>query len=186
MAIRVFYSWQSDQHPKINRALIAKALNSAISRLNRRISPKDRRRLQLDHDTLQLPGSPDIVSAILSKIDDCDIFVADLTFVGTTTSRSSKKQKHLPNPNVMIEYGYALKHLTDKRIIAVMNETFGDRPDLPFNLAHKRASLVYRLSPNSSAKKIKATTRKLANDLYAEIGTIIRAEALYSKPKFVR
>jgi len=58
-------------------------------------------------------GSPPIVDTILAKIAACDVFVPDVTFMPASGERRT------PNPNVMIEYGYALKTPGPERIVAV-------------------------------------------------------------------
>jgi hypothetical protein len=45
--------------------------------------------------------------------------VADVTFIGTCG------EKRIPNPNVMIELGYALRAVSSSRVILLMNTAFG-------------------------------------------------------------
>ena len=49
-----------------------------------------------------------------------------------------------PNPNVMLEYGYALDALGNQRLIGVFNKAFGKPDDLPFDLRHRRWPIQYR------------------------------------------
>ena len=65
------------------------------------------RDLEVDCDTKGVPGSPPIVDTIFRKIDAATVFVPDLTFVGTRPDGRPSP----PNPNVLIEYGWALKSL---------------------------------------------------------------------------
>lgn len=58
--------------------------------------------IRLEHDTAGIPGTPDIASTIFAKIRDAGVFVADLTLLPHTGSG-----KRSPNPNVLIELGYA-------------------------------------------------------------------------------
>jgi hypothetical protein len=62
--------------------------------------------LTLDKDTRGVPGSPPLFDTILKKIEGATVFVPDLTFVGTRSNGEPT-----PNPNVLIEYGCALRHL---------------------------------------------------------------------------
>ena len=67
--------------------------------------------VELDKDTQGIAGSPPIAETILQKVEDCAVFVADLSFVGESKSgfsNTSGKPRQFPNPNVLIEYGYAL------------------------------------------------------------------------------
>lgn len=76
-----------------------------------------------------------MVSAILRKIDLCSVFVADvtLTFEGIESSRKS------PNPNVLLELGYALRRLGPERVLIVLDTAFGAPEQLPFDLRGSRA-----------------------------------------------
>ena len=107
MPITIFYSWQTDSPPATNRNFIEGALKKAIKKLQADVelvnSIRDQS-LALDKDTKDVPGTPPIVQTIFGKIDECAAFVPDLTFVGKTP-----KGRLLPNSNVLIEYGWALK-----------------------------------------------------------------------------
>ena len=71
-----------------------------------------------------VPGLPDIVQTIFSKIEASSAFVADVSF----TSMSPSKRL-CANANVLIELGYALHSLGDERLIILMNEAFGSPRD---------------------------------------------------------
>jgi hypothetical protein len=143
MPVRVFYSWQSDRSQ--NRNFIRTALNSAAVELQEKLAlDEPQREIVIDQDTQGLPGSPGIAEAILTKIRSTDIFVADLTFIDDTASASASTRR-TPNPNVMLEYGYALHALSDARIIGVFNEQFGLPQELPFDLAHRRWPIRFSL-----------------------------------------
>ena len=131
----VFYSWQSDREH--TRQTIKQALLQAIQTLN---AETPHQPLSLDEDTANEPGSPEIASAILDKIAACGIFVADVTPISEpTTSRVT------PNPNVLIELGYALgTGLGGARVISVVNRDHlpeGKPEGLPFDLRHRRVVL---------------------------------------------
>lgn len=59
-----------------------------------------------ESDTGGVPGSPNIIETVFGRIRDCAIFVADLTFTSKTESG-----KLSPNPNVLIELGYAARSI---------------------------------------------------------------------------
>src|SRR5262245_10268053 len=101
MSFTIFYAWQSDNDQTTNRYFIRDALKEAITALSRDDTIEDAP--SLDHDTKGEPGMPDVFQTILRKIEQAGIFVADMTIVGLTPAG-----KHLPNPNVMLELGYAL------------------------------------------------------------------------------
>jgi hypothetical protein len=99
-----------------------------------------------------MPGSPDIGATIFAKIETARAFVADVTLVGTTTGG-----KPTPNPNVLIELGYALRALGWERIIMVQNTAFVGGPDLlPFDLRQKRVT-CYSSAPDAAER---ATERR--------------------------
>lgn len=66
--------------------------------------------------------------------NDCsDIFVADVTIInGDYLGRKT------PNPNVLIELGYAIKSLDWNRIILLYNEDYGSIEEIPFDINHQR------------------------------------------------
>ena len=70
-------------------------------------------------------GYPSITETIFSKIEQSEVFVADVTFVGETDRRDGTKAKKLSNPNVLAELGYAAAKLGWDRVILVMNKHYG-------------------------------------------------------------
>src|SRR5262249_54774811 len=132
----VFYSWQSDLPNKTNRGLIHEALERAAKRLRSDdslgVEPV------IDRDTQGIAGSPDIHAAILNKIQDCDAAVFDVSFVQAGVRRH-------PNPNVLIELGFALGTIGWERIVLVLNDRHGKIEELPFDIRSKRV-LTYSMS----------------------------------------
>jgi hypothetical protein len=139
--MKIFWSWQSDTPSKNNHFLIRDALNMALKQVEVDLDLTEAERPEVDHDTKGQPGMVAIVDTIFDKIDQAAVFVADLTYVGR-----SPQGKLLPNPNVMIALGYAIKVLGPERIILVSNAAYGCRPeDLPFDLRHRRAPISFNL-----------------------------------------
>src|SRR5579863_130930 len=138
----VFFSWQSDLPNSCNRGFIQRALEGAAATIKAdetvEIEPV------VDRDTEGVPGSPDIASTIFAKITAADAFVADVSI----TNRGDKRAT--PNPNVLIELGYALKALGHERVILVFNRAFGKVEELPFDLRARRV-LVYDM-PEAAQK----------------------------------
>jgi hypothetical protein len=131
LKISVFYSWQSDIKAAANRSFIQEALEAAV----KEIRADDSIAIEpvIDRDTAGVPGAPDIGSTIFEKIDASTIFVADVTIVSYKFA-----ERPTPNPNVLIELGYALKSLGGKRVMLVQNNAFGGPHLLPFDLRQKR------------------------------------------------
>jgi hypothetical protein len=75
----------------------------------------------------------------------------------------------MPNPNVLIELGYALKALGHASIIMVMNTAFGPLENLPFDLRQKRA-VTYSLREGADRNQIK---RALRSGLRQGIKTVL-------------
>jgi hypothetical protein len=130
MKATIFYSWQSDTKAAANRTLIQDALEAVAKEL--RADDSLTVEPVVDRDTQAVPGAPDIGGTILEKIDASAAVVADVTIVGRGNGRPT------PNPNVLIELGYALKSLGQRRVIVVQNIAFGGPEDLPFDLRQKR------------------------------------------------
>jgi len=129
----------------------------------------------LDKDTKGTPGSPSIPDTIFKKIEGSAVFIADLTFVAHTKKNPKTKFiKPVPNPNVMIEYGYATKAKGESKIIAVMNTNYGKptKESIPFNIVHKRWPIQYKLSADEKANKEKEM-EALVERLYDNIKTIV-------------
>jgi hypothetical protein len=173
MKITVFYSWQSDKPGQVNRNVIEDAINLAIARIvsdnEFTVEPA------LDRDTQNIPGSPVIAETILLKIDHCGLFLADVTMITeATTHRSS------PNPNVLLELGYAAARVGWERIICVMNEYYGKAENLPFDLKHRRWPIRYKLSDKSNNTQIIEIKKTLTDSIEYAIRSIIQSGIITS------
>jgi hypothetical protein len=143
MNATIFYSWQSDTKAAANRTLIQDALESAAKEM--RADDSITVEPVVDRDTQAVPGAPDIGGTILEKIDASAAVVADVTIVSRGNGRPT------PNPNVLIELGYALKSLGARRLILVQNLAFGGPEDLPFDLRQKRV-LTYNSAEDAPSR----------------------------------
>ena len=170
MPIKIFYAWQSDRPNNLNRGLIRRALDDAVRQIasDLDINDADRPDIQVDQDTQGVPGSPDIAQTILRKIDECDIFVADLTFIP-----SAEGDRETPNPNVLFEYGYALKGLSESRMVPIFNSAFGDPDDLPFDLRQKRC-VTYSVSNDGDDKGAREERRVARDELISKLKTQVQ------------
>ena len=170
MSKTIFWSWQSDRDERVARHVVREALVVALERLSGDVDIEDR--LEIDHDTRGLPGSPDIVMAILEKIDAADVFVADVTPITV-----SEKGKHVANPNVLIELGYAKKSLGQDRWITVWNTAFTDCrvEDLPFDLRGKRGPIAYSLKPGAPKEELRQARALLVDQFVERIGACLNS-----------
>lgn len=111
---KIFYSWQSDLPGSKTRNFIRECIDEAIDLALESEAIEAER----DEATTGTTGSPNIVTSLFSKIDDCDLFVADLSLCFT---EDQEKEKRSPNPNVLLELGYAVKTLGWDRVICLCN-----------------------------------------------------------------
>jgi len=157
---KVFYSWQTDLPNATNRSFIEKALENAA----KSIRSDDSIKVEpvIDRDTAGVPGAPDIASTIFGKIEEAQVFACDVSIIN-----EGEKSRPTPNPNVLIELGYALKTLGSKRILMIMNTAFGRPELLPFDLSKKRV-VTYHMPEEC---KDRATERK---KLEAQLDTALR------------
>lgn len=166
---KIFYSWQSDLPNKTNRGLIEKALETAIKAL---ISDDTFELIPaIDRDTAGEAGSPSITETIFRKIDASDIFVADVSLVNFPDAGEPRPKRLTPNPNVLVELGYALSRLGPKRIVMIQNIAFGKLEDLPFDLRFRRA-LTYTSYPDDQDRA--SARNPLSAALESALRTIYR------------
>lgn len=171
MKVTVFYSWQSDLPNNTNRGFIQSVIEKAIQTIKRdETFDLD---ICLERDTQGESGSPNIVSTILQKIDACDIFVADISIV---TRDLQEGQRFSPNPNVMIELGYAIKSVGWDRIILFCNEIYGTNEKLPFDIQQHRR-IGYELNEDDGKSVVRDRLATICRTALTEI-----AEGYY-KPK---
>jgi hypothetical protein len=179
---KVFYAWQSDRPGNVNRSFIEKALDAAIAELNTRPEIESAPRPELDKDTQGIPGSPPIPETILAKIKACDVFIADVTFIGRSDVEDGEESKYLPNPNVLYELGYAFTHLGPDRIIMVMNIEYGTPESLPFDLRHRRiTTYTARINDQDRSAERKRLTSVFQDAIAAAIGQRREREPLLNE-----
>jgi len=158
MQVTVFYAWQSDTPEHLNRKLIWKAAEAACERIT--ADPGNDWEVKLDSDTKGVLGMCDIPREILKKIRNCDIFIADLTLMGT----GHDSDKKLPNPNVTFELGYAAGRHTFRPMIGVVNEGFGEIEGQIFDIK-RRSALKYTAKPTATPERIEKVTNQLSEKL---------------------
>ncbi len=161
MAEMVFYSWQSDLPNSINRGFIQDCLERAIKDL--RAEEDLLLDFDIDRDTLDRTGSPDIVQSIFEKIDNCRIFVCDVSIINQGSTG-----RPCPNPNVLTELGWAAAKKGWDAVICVFNMNTSNLQSLPFDLRSRRV-VTYSLVKDED----KASVRKeLVSKLSASIKDI--------------
>ncbi|MEK5260934.1 hypothetical protein MKY75_17170 [Paenibacillus sp. FSL L8-0663] len=155
----IFYSWQSDLPNNSNRSFIEVAIKKAIKKSkNTRYSIY----LDYDRDTLGVTGSPDISETIFNKIDKTDIFICDISIIN-----QDYEGRKTPNPNVLLELGYAAKVLGWEKIICLFNKKFGKVLDVPFDLNHKRI-LFYNSDELNEKEKVSKIISQSISEIHSK------------------
>jgi hypothetical protein len=164
MKRNIFYSWQSDLPNSTNRGFIQTALDRALRNIlkdeSEAVEPA------LDRDTLGEQGSPEIAQSIFAKITLSDVFVCDVSIVNANTLN-----RPTPNPNVLVELGYAVAQLGWQRVLLIQNTHFGGPESLPFDLRGRRI-ICYTQSETQTDRALErgALTGRLEAALKDAIG----------------
>lgn len=170
---KIFYSWQSDLPKDKTRDFIRGCIDNAVNLANESETIEASR----DEATKGLTGSPDIVNSIYSKIDECDMFIADVSLCFKGDAAKVDKEKHSPNPNVMFELGYAVKTLSWERVICLYNRDFGS--DYPFDINHNRLT-SFSLDEEDKKKVRHELTTIIISNIQTLQGQIPRPKAGFS------
>lgn len=170
--LAIFYSWQSDLPRSRNQDFIQECLEEAIAEISGQ--PDIRLVPSIDRDTQGEPGSPAIADTILAKIDKSDMFVCDVSII----NNDENPRRPTPNPNVLLELGWAAQRLGWERITSVFNLAYGKIPDLPFDLKQRRV-VTYALQSGENKKLPK---KSLVDALVLQIKAVI-AMRQQQKPK---
>lgn len=161
MKHKIFFSWQSDLPNSKNRNFIENSISKAIKEIEK--EKKYILDLNIDRDTINTSGSPEITESIFRKIDTCTFFVADISLI----NGSIQGCKKTPNPNVLLELGYAVHKIGWERVVCVFNKDYGTVNELPFDLRNRRV-LIYETANNkeSEKKKLISTFKSILEDNY--------------------
>jgi hypothetical protein len=88
----IFYSWQSQLPNSTNRGFIQEALEAAVRAVREDVAIEVRP--EVDRDTANVPGSPNIADTIRAKIDAAEVVVCDVSIVqgldGDGTARAPR------------------------------------------------------------------------------------------------
>lgn len=181
--MKVFWSWQSDRSPKLHHYFVRDALKEACKMIAQDPEYTEADRPEVDHDTKNTAGTPDIASTILTKISEANVFVADVTPVamtdpsslqpGTAASRLPSP-KYLQNPNVKSELGYAERAIGQDKIILVANGAHYPGPEaLPFDWRHRSGPKIYNLPDGATRAEVKSEQKRYAKLLKSHILPIL-------------
>jgi hypothetical protein len=173
MGYSIFYSWQSDSPKAVNRLFIREALDAAVAQIGKELEVEDAPRVESDMEGVS--GSPEVASVMFARIRRSAVFVCDMTLVGSIPSLSGGGPKLVPNPNVLLETGYAAARIGWSRVICVMNEHYGKRHEQPFDVRNRRFPIDYFLDPQAEEKRDEQLG-KLTESLTTAIEGVIQCE----------
>ncbi|WP_396146723.1 hypothetical protein [Flavobacterium sp.] len=199
MAYKVFFAFQMDIDDRFGKGFIQSAIEIAIQKFK-----TEGIDISLDFGFRGTPGTPLLIEEMLKKSSESDMVIVDLTFTSSKAWSEAKKikiwgkeikikgkellmldftqEKKSPNPNVLLETGYAWAKKGTYRTLVVMNEAFGAPDELPVDLKGFRWGITYDL--NEGNYKARKEKRKiLADNLYDAIKASIKSEALYLQEK---
>ncbi len=132
----IFYSWQSDIKRNSNfiHTCIEKAIKNVINKQDKSITLE----INIDRDTRNKSGSPSIANTIFKKIALSNLFICDVTVVNKNLVGKLFKTRTSPNPNVLIELGYAVRILGWERIVCICDTQINSLEELPFDIRGHR------------------------------------------------
>lgn len=157
MTLHLFFSWQveTDTSKQHNKPFIWDCINAAAKKVENKgelrgvfIKPEEGVRDEA--------GTPDTIGVCESRIDNCHIFVADMTIAENyscleklAAKISRKKHRVGPNRNVNNEYGRARGKKESGQIITVMNTINGKVEDdnmlFPVDIRKYRFPITFTL-----------------------------------------
>lgn len=147
-AIKVFYVWQANRSQKCHRRFIRDAARNACKRIT--LVRSNDFHVTLEEAAAVRPGMCDVPNSTLRKIDECDLLLADLTYVATSAERDRQTRtlRQLSSPAVMLPVGYALHAKGPSRLVGVKNESFGGPDDRLLDV-RRRWIVDYSLQPGA-------------------------------------
>ena len=167
MKRKIFYSWQSN-HQKTRRH-IEKALLDVIKEISNTPELEESPRVELDKDTKGAVGAVNIGVTIKEKINNCGIFLADVSIIDRGESGNG-----IVNQNVMFELGYAIGKHTEEKVIQVANTDLGKIEELPFDIAHQR-TIGFSMAEDNKATSLK---RSLKEAIVAHLDSLANEEKI--------
>ncbi|HXK20579.1 MAG TPA: hypothetical protein VNG33_22365 [Polyangiaceae bacterium] len=95
--------------------------------------------------------------------------MADVSLIRFGDAESARST---PNPNVLIELGYAIGTLGWDRILLVLNSHFGPLEKLPFDLKTRQA-IAYQVDPEAPAEAMLPEQKRLQAELMKRVVEIL-------------
>lgn len=174
MEICIFYSWQSKYRKNCDN-IITKALDKAIKELNVE-NPDISYTLERGGGDVQ--GAEHIDNNIDEIIKNrADLAIADFTHTGSQPQIDEhtgewKKERLMPNPNVLVEYGKLVATLNPRRVFNVYNSAYGDlrtNLEMPFDLRQEPFPLSFCCNNETSQEDREEVKQRLKKNLKSMI-----------------
>ncbi|WP_316828616.1 hypothetical protein [Pedobacter miscanthi] len=188
MKLKIFFSWQSAD-TKHNKNFISDCIAGAVKKIKQTPDFKNIEFIITDalrHQVGQVAVADTIIDTVIPA---CDIFVADLTATRVSgLVRFFTGSKPIPNPNVMTEYGVALKSLGKERIISLINTSTNGSPRnnaeiIPFDVRQDRFPTEFNYSKKSENRKAEIK-KTLIDDLASTLKPTIKHVLETQKSRF--
>lgn len=194
MKYKVFFAFQMDIDDKFGKGFIQSAIEITTQKIK-----KDGIELILDYGFKNVPGTTVLIDEMLKKSRESDMVLVDLTFTSSKNRFFGKKYSFLkkeihisdqavdkksPNPNVLLETGYAWAQKGHYRTLVVMNEAFGLTSELPVDLEGFRWGITYNLNEKNNSQR-KTIKEQLAIDFYKAFKDAIKSEMSYQIEKWL-
>ena len=174
MKLKIFYSWQSDLPNNSNRGFIYSCLEKALNEIYR--NNEIISEFFIESDSRGDEGTPDLVSSIFSKIDSCDIFLADISIINKEVN-----SRKTPNPNVLIELGYACSKIGWEKTICVFNSDYGNIENLPFDIRNRKP-IIYKTNVDKQISK-ESFVKSLNNSIQGILDNKLSNKRFYKSIK---
>ncbi|RBL90447.1 hypothetical protein [Chitinophaga flava] len=194
MAYTVFFAYQSDIPSEFGQQFISKALKDA----SKKIKEKKKVEVKIEVGSRGTPGTPILIEEMLSKSRKADMVIVDLTFTSSKVWANAKKfsignreirilknveDKPSPNPNVLLETGYAWAQKGFYRTLAIMNNAYGNPKNLPVDLKGFRWGITYNLNEKNYGE-INNEREKTVEALYTAIANAINSDTEYQRDRY--
>jgi len=150
--VKVFYAWQAYRSQRCHRRLIRDAARDACERIT--LVRSNNFKVTLEEAAVVVPGMCDVPNSTLRKIDECDLLLADLTFVATTdeADRETETAGKSSDAGVLLQLGYAVHSKGASRLVGAKNEIYGGPTDQLLDV-RRRWIVSYSLATTETDKR---------------------------------
>ncbi len=160
MSQSILYAWQEGRDPRLSRAFLRRAIDWAVKASGEELSVEEVAR-----------NGDDGLDSFEAGLEDAALVIADVTPIGTVGEGVA-----CPDPNVLLELGFARRALGAERVIAVANSGFGEVDSLPSGLMGDPQPLDYGLKAGMAKEEVVAAFQGLGQALVEAIKAGLAAD----------